>query len=988
MGQPPRQPPRSAPVAAPGTRPPNAPAATPPTATPTPTPTAPPTPQTPPQGEGEGAANNGGSGSLQTRAQLERAWNEDLVMSQIISGNHFQPNASNFYNNLTYHWRLFCMPDRDFVYENGVPTNIREFYQRIDAYKQITIAQSGVTGFNISEVEMTSVFGDTQSRGSQFTEITMKINEPNGVQFMDALQQAATEAGIHNYIDFFYYLELTFKGYDENGDINVTPFAGELPNDGRWIWCVRINDIEVNLNSGGGQYKLTMVPSDEHALDREYSAAVDTMIVKGETVGAFFDELARHMNHSWCRRLAIDSKANTQEQYITHEFKVHGIPGTGLEYRDPASVPLVSGDLTQSVQVLQQVAELRAQGRIEEANRIERSYQEQVSQGNERLREERRNAELSEIMSRGIPAEEIRGMTLKPQDENWNNIRTHQAFAFVDPNHSLTTTTATATQEAGQARPEEEVAPTDVPDIPTASIGRGTAIVDIINHIMGCTESAQSLGLNSGTAPQVVDTSDDGLSGTSAFRECVTWQIIPEVRFDKTGRFKYDFFTNRYGRTIVWHIYPRIDQEPILSDVQVRNAYDPQTGLQTQRGLLSALAARGFLPKKYDYLFTGLNTEVLNFDLNFNFAWSVMLPRFQSYYHDQNIQHERVNALSLLDQLDAQTDSESSDVRARWDEHRRRYNEDAEGRRTPTGEEEPPAEGEEESAEDRQHREDHDRLNAESQAVNRLAAQRERARALAIQARRNAEETAQRIFGNTMNVEVEQDYSREWIENVLHYRHSDNTERRTNSLPLVPFSFLGGDEARHEAGYGGTGQWHNGRQLYGAILNQTYGPTTGRFQQIELTVRGDPFWIGYGSFEKKIQHNHETVIDHKRLAYHFIGQNCFIFRFKYPSEDEAGNIKLSNNETVTGVYKVNRIKTSFRGGQWTHVLEAVRLPLIDLFTSVFGLRVSEEEEAARSDESTDPAIRAIERDAQQAANDLERVRNPPPPTEPGEEAEE
>jgi hypothetical protein len=881
----PRPAPRAAPAAPPSATTPQAPQATPANPAPVTTPAA----QQAPSASGVQSATpnqqvEGGeaTGGTPTRLELERNWNEEAVVNSILSGDHFQNNLFNKYDNLTHHWRLFCMPDEDFVYtgedKSGVMTDIKEFYEHIDKYKQVTIAQSGVTGFNITEVEMTSVFGETESRGSQFTDISMKIAEPNGVAFLDALRDAAREAGVRNYVDFFYYLELTFKGYDADGKINLNPFDdAQINNGGRWIWAVRINNIDVNLGTGGGQYRLSMIPVHDHPLNDEFGHTIDTIIVSAETFGEFFDKLGEAMTQSWAERIQ-------SEGYITHTFQIHGIPGTGDQYEEPVAAPSFSiGGV--------------------------RFGTDSVTD------EENQRRERNKASSQGITSETIRNIQLRPQQQDWNLVRSQQGFHLVDPTRS-------PTQDGAEAAPEEAA------DIPTASIGRGTHIPSIVNSLFAQCEVTQCLARSSWADPTRADDSATVIN-SAGFRESVTWQCIPEVRFNKTGKHKFDFYTNRYGREIRWHIYPRIDQEPILSQLQIAQAFDPENGQSVQKSTLAALAARGFLPKRYDYLFTGINTEVLNFDLNFNFVWSVNMPRFAAYYNDQSVTHARRNPLAYLADIDRHVDQERSSIGTDIAKLERDL-----------------ADGQSQEELERARR-----ISGRVEEFSKLNRHRLQSIEEVKIAREAAEARATSIYGNIPA--PQQDYDRSYVESLIAQQRRDPSSNPFSASPppMIPFSFAGGDEAKQENGYGNTGQWHAGRQMYGAILNQVHGPTTTRFQQIDLSIRGDPFWIGMGSFEKVINHQNETV-ENTRLANHTYGPNCFILRFKYPAGlDDSGTIQLKDNQTVTGVYKVTQVKNKFGGGMFQQELKAIRLPLIDLFSSIFGLQNTDDTQQAEETEN-------------------------------------
>jgi len=133
---------------------------------------------------------------------------------------------------------------------------------------------------------------------------------------------------------------------------------------------------------------------------------------------------------------------------------------------------------------------------------------------------------------------------------------------------------------------------------------------------------------------------------------------------------------------------------------------------------------------------------------------------------------------------------------------------------------------------------------------------------------------------------------------------------------------------------GMTGQPHAGKSIYGAVLSQAYGPLTDKFMSIELTIRGDPFWIGAGSFEQIILRKSETFTN--KMPNFQQGVNAFLFKMLYPlGQDDNGDLVLKTNETVTGVYQVNSITHRFDNGQFTQVLKATRIAIIDVYKSLY-----------------------------------------------------
>lgn len=200
--------------------------------------------------------------------------------------------------------------------------------------------------------------------------------------------------------------------------------------------------------------------------------------------------------------------------------------------------------------------------------------------------------------------------------------------------------------------------------------------------------------------------------------------------------------------------------------------------------------------------------------------------------------------------------------------------------------------------------------------------------------RRSAQEEVEAARASSTLVErdIERNYERVYIED----KRGDFGFSPVSKIPRVPFSYMGGEETRSELGGGAPTQYHGGKSLYGAVMNQLHGPLN-KFATIDITIRGDPYWLGRGSFEQVIAHYHEVTTQGQQVNI-MNGAPSFMFTYKYPkSIGEDGSVQLSSNELVTGMYVPVTVKHKFSGGQFTQEIKANKNALIDLFSSVLGI---------------------------------------------------
>lgn len=189
----------------------------------------------------------------------------------------FLDNIANEYNQFAYHIQFFAAS------ESGSGTSV-------------VIAESGVTGFNISSliIKANDSAGMTTSVAAS-TEFTMVITEPLGTSFLDALKGAANQVGISNSEKSPYHIAITFRGYDEDG--NPTSNAcSSWPNGGVWNYSVFIGATEFHVTASGATYTIhgniiAMTGLTNPAAARTQQVTAPTGKTLGELLTAFMKQL-------------------------------------------------------------------------------------------------------------------------------------------------------------------------------------------------------------------------------------------------------------------------------------------------------------------------------------------------------------------------------------------------------------------------------------------------------------------------------------------------------------------------------------------------------------------------------------------------------------------------------------------------------------------------------------------------------------------------
>jgi len=122
---------------------------------------------------------------------------------------------------------------------------------------------------------------NTKSRSTNATYIEFTVTEPYSMGlFLQTCQLAATMSGFTNYQRAPYMLSMEFIGYDDDGDIIVTESGQNLRRD----VPVKITNITFEVTAGGTVYNVEAMPWNEQAyLDDKTGVPIDISL-KGNSV--------------------------------------------------------------------------------------------------------------------------------------------------------------------------------------------------------------------------------------------------------------------------------------------------------------------------------------------------------------------------------------------------------------------------------------------------------------------------------------------------------------------------------------------------------------------------------------------------------------------------------------------------------------------------------------------------------------------------------
>lgn len=807
------------------------------------------------------ASNSSPNNESSTNYQFVDQQIADTILSGILAGKGVE-NVLDRYQQVVYHFRLFCVNFADLYSTVGSPPTSAAFFNAIipnpnssetnsnSKVKTVIVAESGSTIYNITDVEFTSMIGpNLDTRNVNIGTFSMTIVEPLGGSFLTALKAAADECGNANFKNCFYYLELSFKAYNYDGSVVTNIFPSTLSVNGstiplemqqgdRWIWEVQITNIDINIDAGGGKYVLQMVNSGDIAIDDDIHTIPDTISVAGATVGEYFENLGKALSNSWFIR-----NGNYDVKYGDVANKIPAFNFLPVQF-GPNAPPYVG-----------------------------------VKNG--------QNPATFDIIDK-----------------------------TVDPN----------------TLPQQTKLTTDIDNgVVQGVLQSGLTIEQLIDSVLASTKQGQILGLG-GKNPLT----NPPASGSTTSTQCFIFRVIPTVIYNK----QYNAWSGRYQMTVTYNVIPYFTQYPILTPIQVFN--------DTSASAIQNAVQRGLLQKHYDYIYTSTNTEIINLDISFNNMWNVQLPRFYGLTPDSlsvqvnkkigqkpNVAKQNLttyanntlnkkatliqelttinNAIGALNSVDEDSNTLTNDgIKSQLSDSSSSLSNDVSNANKAIG-------------------------NLASYGISNISVSTDSASAF-----KSSLQKAQLALANTSNTLQTQFLSSGTPEtNTPNYQFAEdlitNSAGSTGTFSF-PISFIQGyKDAYDQSGITIGNDNNSDKTLLGSVLNQMYNYSGNPLMSIDLTIRGDPFWLGETNLSKSVylRGTGKPTPASSYQSPHMFGEQNMVLAFKIPYQESSETYQpvLLNDMIYTGVYTITQVSNSFINGQFSQTLTGLRQPLISVLNA-------------------------------------------------------
>lgn len=730
---------------------------------------------------------------------MEKAEPKD-AFSTLISDEDWNYNKLSDLHLPSYTFRLFQVEDRLIRFKEF--DTYQELALTIQTLKQVTIAQTGVTGACITHVEMTQVPAvNANSRSFASTKISMTIKEPAGTNFLDNLKNTAQYLGIRDFKQCGYFLALRFHGYDEDGNIVDNP-CKEFQNGGEWLYQIKILDIHMKTDSTGAEYNIDIIPWHEQILIDNNGRLSNPVSIHASTIGELFQNLGKQLT-------------NNDEDMNGYDIKKYAFFLPPFKMDD------------------------------------------------------------------------------KPHDMNTWSIKSVQEESY--------NSKANVSMSAKDGKV-------------TAHFPKGFAIKDIVDIVFANCEEAQQLA--KGVA---------GTATTEAEKEKAKSSVVYSTG-SVAEIYGYDPITNNYKIEFKFTIKPFFTQRPILTSEQIKESLS----IQQQSSNVTMLRKVGYLCKRYDYLLTNQNTEVLSLDIDFKFNWAALLPMALGSGNsiESNVSHDRYRKNTVEEIKILQT--ELRNARTKVDELEELRREEANLKNEKTT-----SKSQEETLADRLKANQAKQSTYNEDALKKTMA-----------------DNSSKIKQKKAIVDENEKIQQKQIDSLPDLEYSENISSEMIQNYMYPISIQQdtSDQGRFLNSGVFPDYYHRDRTLFGAVMDQLYyGTTGGSMQTIEMEIRGDPFWIGPAGLQKCWEDATDIggrdLLASKvniNMAEFAKGDTYLLLRMKYPAGyDDDGDLILNEDQSFTGVYHVSNVISKFNEGSFTQSLTCSRMPLIQIFQS-FGYIDSEQ----------------------------------------------
>jgi LysM repeat protein len=413
--------------------------------------------------------------------------------------------------------------------------------------------------FYFSDFKLSTVIGlNANARGTNMISMSFTIIEPYGMTLMDRILDInVNELGAKNYLDNPYLIELNFFGMSDDGVPTL------IVEQTKWF-PIKLTGMKIKATVQGSEYAITAVPFNHQALFESLQDIKTRMEVTASTVGEYFDSTSLD-------GLAQEQIDNFREQDAAAKAKAKKDADNNAALRKAAE-----NDPRLSEAAVYDPPREPVKNEARNTTITTKSFSAAYNAWN-----------LAEQKNGAIEfADQIKFVIDKDIADS----------KIVDPKKNSIRNVPATTAKAQAQTTSDGKAPAATADFKSAihSLDAGTKVQDIINLVMPNSEFFKKQITDSATeAKNKKKPQCDVAELNSESKPFFMYKVIPTIELGG-----YDRERNVWGKIVTFHVmkYAVYNNQ----DDRVPKSLPPKA------------------VKKYDYFYTGHNTDIIGFDIAFN----------------------------------------------------------------------------------------------------------------------------------------------------------------------------------------------------------------------------------------------------------------------------------------------------------------------------------------------------------------------------------
>lgn len=423
----------------------------------------------------------------------------------------------------------------------------------------------GAREFFIEDVEIKNHCAPNPgTRLSNAMSISFKVIEPYSMgQFLHNLRTAALVAGHRNYIDAPFLLSVAFTGYDDNGNVKSPLFSQRH-------FPIKIAYAQMKVTASGAEYQVEAVAYNDMASTDTTQTTTQDLQIKGDTVGEVLqsgpESLTAKVNEN-LQRTATANQVPVADQYV-------------ISFPDSGILDSLGGTISSTINAATSSV----------GNRLQEIYEGITGDTSGEFD----NGAVADAQQelQAETASSALGTTLQTSANNagsWNRIGSSKIVENATDSGNF------PFQEAGFVELEDRPgyfqrgALTYDTENRVFQFAAGTRVQDIIEEVVILSEYGREFAS----------------SEPDAFGR-VPWVRVETQVYNGTSLFN-SASTGQDPKIYVYRVVPY--------EIDISNVAGPTSSV------LATFTRQSKAIKSYSYIYTGQNTDIVDFDLNFNMAF-------------------------------------------------------------------------------------------------------------------------------------------------------------------------------------------------------------------------------------------------------------------------------------------------------------------------------------------------------------------------------